>query len=59
MYMRCSCCGGYAGRHKQWHNRDKGWGVCTECIAWLQRRGVSADEIKNNYGVEGVNYGVE
>jgi hypothetical protein len=55
-YMKCSCCGGYAGRFEQWHNRDTGYGVCSSCITWLKGRGVSDTEIKQNYGVEGVNY---
>lgn len=55
--LTCSCCGGYAGRHKQWHNRDIGFGICTSCIAWLKSRGVSDIEIKHNYGVVGINYG--
>jgi hypothetical protein len=52
----CSCCGRYAGQYMQWHNRDRGYGVCTSCISWMKNRNVSDDEISHNYGVAGVNY---
>lgn len=57
--LRCSCCGGYAGRWRQWPNRDTGYGVCAPCIKWMRERierGVQTDDLARNYGVAGINY---
>jgi len=55
--LRCCCCGGYAGRWRQWHNRDTGYGMCANCIAWLRSDGTPESEIAELYGVEGVHWG--
>lgn len=52
----CSCCGGDCPTMTQWHNRDTGFSVCKDCIAWLKGRGTSDEEIHENYGVAGVHY---
>lgn len=57
-YLRCSCCGDDAGRWKQWHNRDTGYGVCLRCVTWFRQDGrETEDEIRRNYGIEGENWG--
>src|SRR5690554_239123 len=30
--LRCACCGDMT-RGRQWHNRDKGFGLCPRCAA--------------------------
>lgn len=50
----CCCCGGLT-RGKQWHNRDKGYGLCSKCAKWLKTR-ETPEEMTENYGVEGINY---
>ena len=52
----CCCCGEQAGKWQQWWNRDTGYGVCPKCVAWIRSRGESEEEIRSNYGVEGINY---
>jgi len=54
--LGCCCCGGDAGRWEQWWNRDTGYGVCAPCVAWVRSRGETEAEIRENYGVEGVNF---
>lgn len=34
----CACCGGDAGKWKQWHNQDKGFGLCRKCADWIAKR---------------------
>ena len=56
-HMNCAVCGAYAGLFQQWHNRDNGYGVCAPCVKWLTNDcKVSAEEIKQDYGIAGVNY---
>jgi hypothetical protein len=58
----CSCCDRYAGHFQQWHNRDIGFGICADCIAWLRapREGkpprCDEAEIRDLYGIEGVHF---
>lgn len=54
--LECACCGQYAGEFVQHWNQDKGYGVCQKCVAWQRGRGVSEEEIRENYGKEGVNF---
>ena len=62
--MECSCCGSDAGRWQQWWNRDTGYGVCKRCVTWITTRRPQTEEnenmpenIKANYGIEGVHWG--
>lgn len=55
-HMTCCCCGDYAGRFEQWHNRDSGYGICATCVDWLRNEGTTEECIKDLYGVEGVNF---
>jgi hypothetical protein len=52
----CCCCGEAAGRFKQHWNRDTGFGLCPKCALWLKARGTTDEEMRDLYGVEGVNY---
>lgn len=55
--LECAVCGGDAGRWHQHWNRDTGYGVCRQCIDWLRATNrATEDEIRDNYGIEGVNY---
>jgi hypothetical protein len=55
--LTCAVCGDNAGRWKQHHNRDTGYGVCKSGVEWLINvRHASDAEMKNNYGIAGVNY---
>ena len=55
-HMTCCVCGAYSGHFQQHWNRDTGFGICRDCVEWLKGRGTTLDEIKNLYGVEGINY---
>ena len=52
----CICGGGDPGEFEQHNNRDTGYGVCAACIKWLRERGTSEEEIRDLYGIEGVNF---
>jgi hypothetical protein len=54
--LECCCCGGNAGKFKQWWNRDDGYGICPDCIKDFRAKGMSEKEIRDCYGVEGVNF---
>lgn len=54
--LECCVCGESAGRFEQWWNRDTGYGVCRRCIDRMVAKGETAEEIRDLYGVEGVNY---
>jgi len=56
--LSCCCCG-QCTRGIQWWNRDSGYGMCAPCIAWVRSRGMDEEEIRSNYGVEGVNHSLE
>jgi len=53
--MTCCCCGDSC-RGQQWWNRDTGYGLCAKCVAWLTKRGTSAEEMHDLYGEAGVHY---
>lgn len=56
-WLRCSCCGDRADRFHQWPNRDDGFGICRKCIEWFLRdERETPEQIKDCYGIEGVNY---
>jgi hypothetical protein len=55
--MACAVCGAHAGYFNQWHNRDDGYGICSDCVTWLTtKRGTSAEELRRLYGDAGINY---
>ena len=51
----CACCGQHT-KGRQWHNRDTGYGICPACIKWQRGRHVSEAEIRDLYGIEGINF---
>lgn len=56
-HLKCACCGEDAGRYEQHWNQDTGYGLCADCVIWIQGRGMyTPEEFKQTYGVEGVNY---
>ena len=61
--LTCCCCGESAGRWKQWHNRDTGYGLCKRCAEWIKQHRpfghepITPEEFERTYGVEGVNWG--
>lgn len=55
--LECCVCGNGAGRWQQHWNRDTGYGICADCVQWLRATGrATEEEIKDLYGVEGVNF---
>lgn len=54
--MTCAVCGEDAGHWEQHWNRDTGFGLCAKSRDWLIGRGTTAEEMKDLYGIEGVNY---
>lgn len=55
----CACCGSPAGRWEQWHNQDKGHGLCARCAAWITEREADKPhafrtDLVRVYGVPGV-----
>ncbi len=57
-YLECCCCGG-GTRGRQWWNRDDGYGMCVACIAYVRGRGMSEEEIRDLYGIDGIHWGVK
>lgn len=55
-HLMCCVCGADAGRFQQHWNRDTGWGICAKCVAWVAARGETPEQIRDYYGVAGVNY---
>lgn len=53
--LTCSCCDS-STEGRQWHNRDIGYGLCVKCADWLQGRGESQENMKRNYGSNGIHW---
>jgi len=53
--MTCCVCGADAGRWRQHHNRDDGYGICTACVA-RQSATETPERIANLYGQAGINH---
>ena len=53
----CCCCG-KSTRGRQWHNRDKGYGLCLKCHDWISTK-ETKEEMDSCYGVKGVHCGME
>ncbi len=54
--MTCACCGGSAGKYKQHHNQDKGYGLCLKCYDWIKGRGESVAQMRRTYGKPGLHH---
>jgi hypothetical protein len=50
----CCCCSA-ATRGRQWWNRDKGYGLCDNCIVFC-KADIKPGETHMDYGVRGVHY---
>lgn len=57
--LECCCCGSVEIRGRQWWNRDTGYGICVACIQFVRNHGETEVEIRDNYGIEGVHWGLE
>ncbi len=55
-YKVCSCCGA-ATQGRQWPNRDKGFGLCLECVPFTAR-GYTASEHASIYGYRGIHFDI-
>lgn len=53
--LTCACCGASC-KGRQWYNRDKGYGLCPKCYQWMRTKGVSEEEIHQDYGVKGLHF---
>ena len=53
--MRCCVCDGEAGRFQQWHNRDKGFSICSKCAAKEATR-LSYPDFSEAYGYTGIHF---
>ena len=58
--LTCAVCNKET-RGRQWHNRDKGFGLCRDCLWWLEQRVAEgrSEDIEGNYGINGVHYNLE
>lgn len=55
--LTCCTCGSPAPAKQQWFNRDRGFGLCGRCAAWLKARAdYHAAEFELTYGREGVHW---
>jgi hypothetical protein len=54
--LECCVCG-ESTKGRQWFNCDKGYGICEPCVAFVRGHGDTDEDIRSNYGVEGVHYG--
>lgn len=48
--LECNCCGGDAGRFRQWWNRDTGFGQCAACTDRGLERGESLAYVRDMAG---------
>ena len=55
--LLCAVCG-KATRGRQWFNRDRGYGICRKCAAFVRAR-TSAELLRESFGDAGVHYNVE
>lgn len=54
--MLCSCCGA-STRGRQWHNRDTGYGLCSNCIDFCHRN-ETPEQFRSLYGDRGYHYDI-
>jgi hypothetical protein len=53
----CCVCGNGTKAKEQWWNRDRGYGLCGDCAAWLKARpDYDPQEFTSYYGHEGVHW---
>lgn len=56
-YLRCCTCGN-GTRGRQWWNRDKGFGLCDDCITFVGVADVPVGETHSSYGVRGYHWDI-
>lgn len=56
-YLRCCCCGG-GTRGRQWWNRDIGFGLCDDCIAFVGVADVAVGDTAQSYGIRGQHWDI-
>jgi hypothetical protein len=52
--LECCCCGGEA-KGRQWYNRDKGYGLCSNCVEKVYGS-LTPEQMESAQGIEGVHY---
>lgn len=52
--LTCACCGSET-RGRQWHNRDKGYGLCPDCIEFVSKN-ETPEAVESMYGKRGTHY---
>ncbi len=52
--LSCACCGAPT-RGRQWHNRDTGYGLCSNCVDYCAR-GETAESFERCYGLRGIHF---
>jgi len=55
--LKCCCCGQLA-KGRQWHNRDKGYGLCNRCAEVISKN-TSCEDMQSCYGKQGIHYLIE
>lgn len=55
--LECCCCGGGL-KGRQWHNRDDGYGLCSNCIDYCAR-GETVESFESCYGLRGIHFDIE
>ena len=55
--LTCCCCG-ESTKGRQWHNRDRGYGLCPACAVEIKGRGETDWFMASMYGIEGTHYNV-
>ena len=48
----CACCGARTAPLMQFHNQDTGYGLCSDCADWIEKR-EGAEYIAAHYGQRG------
>ncbi len=53
-HLSCCCCGNNT-KGRQWYNRDTGYGLCADCVDFVNKP-PSAEAMRSNYGDRGIHY---
>lgn len=55
--LSCGLCGKKI-QGRQWPKAKKGNSICTHCISWLKKEGVSNENLHERYGDEGYHFNI-
>jgi hypothetical protein len=58
LWLRCSCCGDTAPAHKQWANRDTGYGCCARCFTEIFVAKYGMEEAVWLHGKPGIHHSI-